>query len=124
MSLPRPRSAYAKAPAKLPALQGMRVADPQTQKALEALREWVEVRLGARGDRFEKAVTLREFDQLVAPILKTLSEFGDFRGDLEDLRGTNSAALPVSTAIGFAVVGQELYFANGSEWLKVSLTAI
>lgn len=56
------RGPNANASAKLPSLQAARAQDPNVQKALEALREWVEVRLGARGDRFERAVTFRDLD--------------------------------------------------------------
>ena len=42
------RGANAKAPAKLPALAAARCDDPSAQRAIEALREWVEVRLGVQ----------------------------------------------------------------------------
>ena len=54
------RNPTASASAKLPGLQALRLADPQAQKAFEALREWVEVRLGTRGDPWERAVTFRD----------------------------------------------------------------
>lgn len=59
------RGPNANAPAKLPGIQAERVLDPNTRQAIMALREWVEVRLGARGDRYEKAVTLRELQSVI-----------------------------------------------------------
>ena len=57
------RGPNANASARLPALQAARAQDPNVQKSLEAIREWIEVRLGARGDRFERAVTFRDLVQ-------------------------------------------------------------
>jgi hypothetical protein len=54
------RGARANLPARLPGIQAERVDDPNVRQAIEALREWVEVRLGARGDKFERAVTFRD----------------------------------------------------------------
>ncbi len=59
------RGPHANAPAKLPGLDTSRVADRNIRQALDALREWVEVRLGARGDFYERAVTQREFDPTI-----------------------------------------------------------
>lgn len=56
------RGPYANAPARLPGIQTARITDANVRQAVESLREWVEVRLGARGDRFERAVTFRDFD--------------------------------------------------------------
>lgn len=61
MSVLSRRGPYANQPAKLPGIQAERIADPATREAIAALREWVEVRLGARGDKFERAVTERDF---------------------------------------------------------------
>jgi hypothetical protein len=55
------RGPNATAPARLPGIQTSRVEDPNTRQALEALREWVEVRLGSRGDFWERALTHREY---------------------------------------------------------------
>lgn len=54
------RGPYANRPVKLASLQAARAQDPNVQKALEAIREWLEVRLGARGDLYERAVTFRD----------------------------------------------------------------
>lgn len=62
------RGPNANTPAKLPALETSRIADRNTQQAIDALREWVEVRLGSRGDRFERAVTFRDVDPLTARV--------------------------------------------------------
>lgn len=56
------RGPNATTPAKLPGIQTSRVADPAVRASLEALREWVEVRLGSRGDKWERAVTARELE--------------------------------------------------------------
>lgn len=62
------RGATANAPAKLPALQTSRIVDPNIRQAVDALREWVEVRLGARGDYYERAVTFRDLDPQIEDI--------------------------------------------------------
>lgn len=54
------RGARATAPAKMPAIPVVRVSDPQMARFVEAVREWIEVRSGARGDDYERAVTLRD----------------------------------------------------------------
>lgn len=71
MSLTR-RGANATTPARLPGIQTSRIEDPNVRQAIDALRESVEVRLGARGDRFERAVTFREFDPQVAEVSRRL----------------------------------------------------
>ena len=117
------RGPNANAPARLPGLQAIRVADPQTQKALEALREWVEVRLGSRGDKYEKAVTLRELEQLLAPIAESARALGQFDGDIGTLRTTKLLKLPDLRRGAFAQVDDELYYCDGTAWKKVTLTA-
>lgn len=57
-----PRGAAANLPARLPGLQTSRIQDVNVRQAIDALIEHVEVRLGARGDFFERAVTQREYD--------------------------------------------------------------
>ena len=66
------RGPNANAAARLPALQAARAQDPNVQRALEAMREWLEVRLGARGDRFERAVTFRDLTAELADLIKRL----------------------------------------------------
>ena len=70
MSVLSRRGPYANQPAKLPALQTVRANASLSEiaTAVERLREWVEVRLGARGDKFERAVTERD----LSPRLDTL----------------------------------------------------
>jgi hypothetical protein len=60
------RGARANNAARLPALPGaQQVTDPVARNLFELIREWLEVRLGARGDFYERAVTHRELkDQL------------------------------------------------------------
>lgn len=62
MSTLSQRGPNANTPAKLPGIQTSRVADPVVRQSLEALREWVEVRLGSRGDKWERAVTARDLE--------------------------------------------------------------
>ena len=111
-------------PAKLPSLQAARIKDPETQRAVEALREWVEVRLGARGDRYEKAVTLRELEQVLAPLNALADSIGSFDGEISSLRAIKRAQLPELRQGAFAQVGVDLYYCNGDAWKKVTLTAV
>lgn len=119
------RGADAKAPAKLPALQAVRAgASPQEiARALESLREWVEVRLGARGDAFERALTLREFQQQIRPIQAQLDALGDFDGSLESVAATPDA-LPTDVVDGTfrATTDGKLYFGVAGVWKQVTLT--
>lgn len=118
MSTPKlvAKGAFAKAPAKLPALQALRGGDPEVRKAVEAIREWVEVRLGSRGDPFETAVTLRELTQELAPLQTTLDK----------LKAASAvevvAALPPLAQGEWAQVGDDLYYCNGKAWKLVTLT--
>jgi hypothetical protein len=118
------RGANANLPARLPSLQTARVADPQVQRALESLREWVEVRLGARGDRFERAMTMREFEQIVGPIQTYLRTLGRFDGTLTTLRPAFTDTLPTEVSNGgFAMLESgDLYFGVKGAWKKVTLT--
>ena len=118
------RGANANNGAKLPGLQGMRLTDPQAQKAFEGLREWVEVRLGSRGDKYEKAVTLRELEKLLAPIEAALAVLGNFNGNITSLTTTKLSALPLTVTAGsFAMLSDgTLYVADGVAWKQVTLT--
>ena len=51
-------------PAKLPAINIPATADPALRQALEAIKERLEVREGARGNPYERVVTLRDLDGL------------------------------------------------------------
>lgn len=117
------RGANAKAPAKLPALAAARCEDPNAQRAIEALREWVEVRLGSRGDAFEKALTMREFEQRLKPITDRLAGLGDFDGGIESLKST-PAPLPTGVVNGSFVetTDGKLYYGMGGAWKQVTLT--
>lgn len=70
MSTLSQRGPNATTPAKMPGIQTSRVADPSTRQALEALREWVEVRLGSRGDKWERAVTERRLEERLTQLQK------------------------------------------------------
>ena len=62
----RGRNAVSSGGARLPALPASSaITDPAVRSQLELIREWLEVRLGARGDRFERAVTFRDLDPIV-----------------------------------------------------------
>lgn len=71
------RGPNANAPARLPALMSARTSDPQLNDAIEKLREWIEVRLGSRGDRWEKAVTFRDWDPVIEGVLARLKALED-----------------------------------------------
>ena len=62
------RGPGATSPAKLPGVQTSRVTDANTRQALDALREWVEVRLGSRGDKFERSATLRDLESVITRV--------------------------------------------------------
>lgn len=115
MSPPRLRSlgANAKVPARLPALQSARVEDPQVQKALEVIREWLEVRLGSRGDPFERAVTKRELEQTLDDTVKPILE------SLTRLSVAELASLPPLEQGAWVQIGDDLYYCNGKAWRKV-----
>lgn len=70
------RGPNANTPAKLPGIQTARIGDANTRQAVEALREWVEVRLGSRGDPFERAATQRDLSRLVDRIVVLESSVG------------------------------------------------
>lgn len=110
--------------AQLPGLQGMRLADPQAQKAFEALREWVEVRLGSRGDKYEKAVTRREFEQLLADVFSKVKVLDDFNGDAATLRGVPLDALPTTVTLGAFIPLKtgDLYYGTAAGWKQLTLT--
>lgn len=97
MSTLTPRGPRANTPAKLPALQSIRVADPNVRQALQSIQEWVEVRLGARGDRYERAVTFREFDPIIEELDKRITalEVADvkFAETVDSLQGNIDSLL-------------------------------
>lgn len=49
-----------KQPARLPAIPYVRTGNQGLDRFIEAVREWIEVRSGARGDTYERALTLRD----------------------------------------------------------------
>jgi hypothetical protein len=121
----RIRSPQATQGAKLPGLQALRLQDPQAQKAFEGLREWVETRLGSRGDPFEKAVTLREFEKTAKPLFDLLNKLGDFNGQAETLRSAPVATLPTDVRVGsfVSLENGDLYWGSPTNaWKKVTLT--
>lgn len=117
------RGANANQPAKLPGLQGMRLADPQAQRAFEAIREWVEVRLGARGDAFERAVTQRDLEQRLKPIEDFVALLAGFNGSMESLKSTELDGLPAQVRNGgfIALKSGRLYVGIAGQWREVTL---
>lgn len=118
------RGAWAETPPRLPQLQATRLADPQVQKAIESLREWVEVRLGSRGDESERAVTLRELNRLLEDVVAKTTQLKAFTGDIITLRGAPQAGLPPEVYPGAFVplANGDLYFGSPLGWKKVTLT--
>jgi hypothetical protein len=122
------RGANANQAARLPALQAARpdAGIEALAKCVEGLREWVEVRLGSRGDRFERAVTMREFEQRLKPITDFVDMLGSFDGGIESLKSTESAGLPAQVRNGAFVAvrtdtEQRLYFGLNGVWREVTL---
>lgn len=117
------RGPYATPGAELPGLQGLRLEDPQAQKAFEALREWVEVRLGSRGDKYEKAVTLREFEQRLADVFAKIKALGTFNGDGATLRAAPLDALPSAVVQGafIQLKSGDLFYGTVAGWKQVTL---
>lgn len=109
------RGPNAKPAAKLPGLQTTRVQDPQVQKALDSLREAVEVRLGSRGDPFERAATMRDLEQALAPLKTAIENLQ--RG----MTVATATALPPAQPGSWVQVGEDLYYCPGKVWKKVQL---
>lgn len=83
------RGARASAPARLPALPASTASDPQRRAFEEAVREWLEVRMGGRGDFFERAVTFRDLVPQVEELTNRLES-------LETARSTDNSATVAS----------------------------
>lgn len=117
------RGANANQAARLPGLHGMRLSDPQAQRAFESLREWVEVRLGARGDAFERAVTLRDLEKRLKPIEDFMALLAGFNGSIESLKSTELDGLPAQVRNGgfIALKSGKLYVGLGGQWREVTL---
>ena len=116
------RGPNANASARLPALQAARAQDPNVQKSLEAIREWIEVRLGARGDRFERAVTFRDLVQELDALERRLASASssDSSSTTDGGSGATSADLD---AIEAALAALRVSFSNldGSVTSRVAL---
>lgn len=115
------RGANAKQGARLPSLEAVRAGDPQVQKALESIREWLEVRLGTRGDPYERAVTQRDLEQALAPLADLLKQLGDFDGTLSRLSAVPVGVVPSLRVGAFEQLGDDLYYCNGKAWKRVTL---
>lgn len=109
-----PRSPNARPPVKLPALAAVRASSSLAElaRAVEALREWVEVRLGSRGDAYERAVTLRELDQRLKSITDALAKLDGFNGKTSSLRADPVTALPTAVRVGAME-----FLSDGSVWV-------
>jgi len=99
------RGANATTPAKMPGIQTSRIEDPNVRQAIDALRESVEVRLGSRGDKFERAVTFREFDPQVADIQRRLVALEQALGSTD---GASASTTTPASSSGLATVRNEL----------------
>ena len=117
-------SGYRGQNASTPGLQASRAADPDVRQALDALREFVEVKLGTRGDPQQRDVTARDLEQALTDLLKKLAELKDFTGDIRTLRTTSIDGLPSTIRQGgFVEVKGELYYGTSdNKWKKVTLT--
>lgn len=104
MSVLSRRGPYANQPAKLPGIQAERIADGPTREAIAALREWVEVRLGARGDKFERAITERDFQpRLDALKTELLARIAEVESGIPDAAAAPSAAPAPAPSTGLAL---------------------
>lgn len=112
--------AAAKSSARLPSLQAVRVADPEVQKAIESIREWLEVRLGSRGDPYERAVTARDLELELQPLKEALDALGIFDGTISTLKAVPVTQLPALRQGAFEQLGDDLYWCNGKAWVKLS----
>lgn len=116
-------SGYRGQNASTPGLAASRAEDPDVRRQLDALREFVEVKLGTRGDPQQRAVTVRDLEQALTDLLKKLAELKDFTGDMRTLRTTALEALPTTVRQGgFVEVNGELYYGTTTnKWKKVTL---
>lgn len=81
------RGARANTAARLPALPAaQQVTDPVARNLFELIREWLEVRLGARGDFYERAVTHRELREQLDLVDTDDAETARLRAQLAQLR--------------------------------------
>lgn len=102
----RSSSSYANDAARLPALPAVRVGDPALQRFLDAVREHIEVRTGARGDQFERAITQRDLIQL------GLLDGATYNGSTRPGRSSQgSDSVVLSTPSGYRAVDFD-YFAR------------
>lgn len=110
--------------AATPGLGASRAEDPDVRRQLDALREFVEVKLGTRGDPQQRAVTVRDLEQALTDILKKVTDLKDFSGDIRTLRTNSIDGLPSTVRQGgFVEVKGELYYGtNDNKWKKITLT--
>ncbi len=109
MSVLSRRGPYANQPAKLPGIQAERISDGPTREAIAALREWVEVRLGARGDKFERAVTERDLQpRLDALKTELLARIAEVEGSITEATAAPAAAPAPAPSAGLLLRVVEL----------------
>lgn len=108
--------------AATPGLGASRADDPDVRRQLDAMREFIEVKLGTRGDPQQRAVTVRDLEQALTDLLKKLAELKDFTGDMRTLRTSAVDALPSTIRQGgFVEVKGELYYGTTeNKWKKVT----
>lgn len=93
--------------ALLPALPVSTATDPSLRQWQESVREWLEVRLGARGDFFERAVTFRDYQPQITSILRRLDALEeDSTGSVEDCCKALRLQIAALWAAIYAIQGQ------------------
>lgn len=103
----RPTSSYSNDAAHLPALPTVRVSDPAVQRFFDAVREWLEVRAGARGDKFERAVTMRDLAQL--GLIDTATYSGPYGRTSGVPSSQSNGGVMIQTASGYTTVDFEVF---------------
>lgn len=88
------RGPNATQPARLPALESARFDDARLNRFANAVREILEVRLGARGDFYERAVTHRDLVPQIDAILDRLDQ----------LELSSAAESPTTTTFDLSVL--------------------
>ncbi len=90
--------AKATTPARLPAIPTVRVDDPAMQRFIAAVAEWIEVRSGARGDAYERAVTMRDLVDMgvVEPGSVSRTSSGSPNAKARVIADTGTTQLPMS----------------------------
>ncbi len=114
------RGPNATSPARLPALQASRATDPDVRRSIEALREWIEVRLGSRGDYWERAVTFRDLKPLLDDLQAKIAAIDPEAATVEEDTGLQSQLR--SLTLQFASLNRALTLT--AEQLRTQITTV